>query len=641
MLSSHDYMTFQTPYGTLCLTKLPMGWTNAVPIFHDNVTHILQPEVPKYTIPYIDDVPVHSPASTYQNDDGVFETILENSGICRFIWEHFQNVNWIVQHMKYSGGMFSSKKSLVCAHKITVVGHVCTPKGRVPDPIKVDKIVNWGPCADLSKVHAFLRMVGVVHVFIKNFACLARLLTALTCKVTPFIFGLEQISAQDVLKAALLTSPALCSINYASNSPVVLEVNTLSIVIRYLLCQCDMDNPCICHYACFSSIMLNDCESHFSQLKLELYSLFHALRLLKMYLIGIWNLIVEVDVRYIKGILSNPDIAPSASINHWIVSILLFHFTLIHIPGMWHRPNGLSQCPQQPGDEDEDLEYNPEFDDWVDKVYGFMHFLNPTCLQIATSDKNMTFASEAIDDLNVTNNPVSMDPFTYDHIPRSEKLCKADDCLDCVCKWFASLRRPDDISDKVHAAFLWYCAHFFMKDDCLWKKDLQGHHKLVIEPNKCPTILISTHDEARHHGDFVTHTQVIDHFWWPDLTANVTWFVKTCHLCQLCQTHNILIPLVIATPMPLFAKMYMDTMHLPKSSSFKYLVQGHCSLTHYPEYHVLCTKTVKTISNWIFEYILCWWGALCEIVRQQPHLRKSHWLFGQVLLHLPHSNLGV
>ena len=91
MLSSHDYMTFQTPYGTLCLTKLPMGWTNAVPIFHDNVTHILQPEVPKYTIPY--DVPVHSPASTYQNDDGVFETILENSGICRFIWEHFQNVN--------------------------------------------------------------------------------------------------------------------------------------------------------------------------------------------------------------------------------------------------------------------------------------------------------------------------------------------------------------------------------------------------------------------------------------------------------------------------------------------------------------------------------------------------------------------
>ena len=56
--TSRDYTTFQMPYGTLRLTKLPMGWTNAVPIFHDNVMHILQLEVPQYMIPYIDDVPI-------------------------------------------------------------------------------------------------------------------------------------------------------------------------------------------------------------------------------------------------------------------------------------------------------------------------------------------------------------------------------------------------------------------------------------------------------------------------------------------------------------------------------------------------------------------------------------------------------
>ena len=59
--TSHDYTTFQTPYGALRLTKLPMGWTNAVPIFHDDVTHILQLEVPQYTIPYINDVPIRGP----------------------------------------------------------------------------------------------------------------------------------------------------------------------------------------------------------------------------------------------------------------------------------------------------------------------------------------------------------------------------------------------------------------------------------------------------------------------------------------------------------------------------------------------------------------------------------------------------
>ena len=291
--------------------------------------------------------------------------------------------------------------------------------------------------------------------------------------------------------------------------------------------------------------------------------------------------------------LLNPDIAPSASVNRWIVSILLFHFTLVHVPGMWHGPDSLSQCPPQLGDDDEDSEYNPEFDDWVDKVYGFMHFLNPTCLQIASSNKNTTFAAEAIDELNITNDSVSTNPFTYEHVLCSEKLCKANNRLHRVCKWFTSLRIPDDISDKVYAAFLRYCAHFFMKDDCLWKKDQQGHHKLVIKPNKRTAILVSTHDEAGHHGDFATRTQIVDRFWWPDLTAEVAWFVKTCHLCQLRQTHNILIPPVVATPVRLFAKMYMDTMHLPKSGGFKYLVQGRCLLMHYPEYRILRTETAN------------------------------------------------
>ena len=94
-----------------------------------------------------------------------------------------------------------------------------------------------------------------------------------------------------------------------------------------------------------------------------------------------------------------------------------------------------------------------------------------------------------------------------------------------------------------------------MKDDHLWKKDPQGHHKLVIELNKHPTILVSAHDEAGHHGDFTTCAQIIDCFWWPDLAADAAWFVKTCHLCQLRQTHNILIPLLVATPAPLFARI--------------------------------------------------------------------------------------
>ena len=60
--SSRDLTTFQTPFGALRLVTLPMG---SVPIFHDDVTYILQPEIPEVMIPYIDDVPVKGPKSRY------------------------------------------------------------------------------------------------------------------------------------------------------------------------------------------------------------------------------------------------------------------------------------------------------------------------------------------------------------------------------------------------------------------------------------------------------------------------------------------------------------------------------------------------------------------------------------------------
>ena len=95
---------------------------------------------------------------------------------------------------------------------------------------------------------------------------------------------------------------------------------------------------------------------------------------------------------------------------------------------------------------------------------------------------------------------------------------------------------------------------------------------------------------------------------------DIAWFVRTCHICQTRQTRNIAIPPVVTTPAPLFAKMYMDTMHLPRSGGFNYIVQGCCSLTHYPEFCMLRKETAQALGDWIFQDILCRWGVLVEIV---------------------------
>ena len=137
----------------------------------------------------------------------------------------------------------------------------------------------------------------------------------MTRKGAEWEFGEKQLAVMEDLKEALVTSLALRPIDYHSEVPVILGVDTSYIVIGSILSQCNLYNPKLRYVAQFGSITLNEHEARFLQPKLELYDLYQALRSWKLYLIRVRNLIVEVNAKYIKGMLANPDIAPSASIN--------------------------------------------------------------------------------------------------------------------------------------------------------------------------------------------------------------------------------------------------------------------------------------------------------------------------------------
>ncbi|KZT18094.1 hypothetical protein NEOLEDRAFT_1184578 [Neolentinus lepideus HHB14362 ss-1] len=99
--------------------------------------------------------------------------------------------------------------------------------------------------------------------------------------------------------------------------------------------------------------------------------------------------------------LQNPDIVPSASINRWIVSILTFHFKLVHVPGVKHGPDGLSRRPPQPDDppQDEDA----EFDDWIDRLHSFVHFINPVAYLESPSNLAV-FAQDLVEEADEQSN---------------------------------------------------------------------------------------------------------------------------------------------------------------------------------------------------------------------------------------------
>jgi hypothetical protein len=98
------------------------------------------------------------------------------------------------------------------------------------------------------------------------------------------------------------------------------------------------------------------------------------------------------------------------------------------------------------------------------------------------------------------------------------------------------------------------------------------------------------------------------------MVSNVHWYTKTCHMCQLHQTHQVLILSVVVTPTPIFAKAYINTMHMPPSGAYKYIVQAHCSLSFYPKFRMLRAATARTLGDWIYDDILCQCGSLHKIV---------------------------
>ena len=90
---SRDMTAFWSPLGLLRLTALPMGYTNSPAEFQKCMTFILQDEIPHTANIFIDDLPIKGPKTQYLNNEGVPETLKENPGIRKFIWEHVLDVH--------------------------------------------------------------------------------------------------------------------------------------------------------------------------------------------------------------------------------------------------------------------------------------------------------------------------------------------------------------------------------------------------------------------------------------------------------------------------------------------------------------------------------------------------------------------
>ncbi|KAL0455222.1 UNVERIFIED_CONTAM: Retrovirus-related Pol polyprotein from transposon [Sesamum latifolium] len=87
-------------------------------------------------------------------------------------------------------------------------GHVVSKEGVQPDPAKVRAILEWPP-KNVSEVRSFLGLAGYYRRFVKDFSVVAKPLTNLLKKNTPFNWNDRCAQSFEELKRRLTSAPIL------------------------------------------------------------------------------------------------------------------------------------------------------------------------------------------------------------------------------------------------------------------------------------------------------------------------------------------------------------------------------------------------------------------------------------------------
>jgi len=137
--------------------------------------------------------------------------------------------------MKYTGGMFSGPKTMICSDKITIVGFECSYEGKQPISDTIGKILYWGACEDTTDIRAFLGTVIQCRNHIPNFVTVAASLYKIVKKNMVFEWGPIQQKAQHDLKELIQECFHTRNSKFPSNQPLVLAVDISWRAIGYYI----------------------------------------------------------------------------------------------------------------------------------------------------------------------------------------------------------------------------------------------------------------------------------------------------------------------------------------------------------------------------------------------------------------------
>ncbi|GJY69890.1 reverse transcriptase domain-containing protein [Tanacetum coccineum] len=294
--NDQEKTTFTCPYGTFAYRRMPFGLCNAPGTFQRCMMAIFHDMIEKTMEVFMDDFSVFG--SSFSTCLTHLEKMLKRCEDTNLA------LNWEKSH-------FMVKEGIVLGHKIS-------KSGIEVDRAKIDIIAKLPHPTTVKGVRSFLGHAGFYRRFIQNFSKIARPMTHLLEKETPFYFSKECIEAFNTLKKNLTEAPILIAPDW--NEPFELMCDASDFALGAVLGQRHEKHFRPIHYA---SKTMNEAESRYTTTEKEMLAVVYAFEKFRSYLV-MNKCTVYTDHSALKYLFAKKD--SKARLLRWVLLLQEFDF---------------------------------------------------------------------------------------------------------------------------------------------------------------------------------------------------------------------------------------------------------------------------------------------------------------------------
>ncbi|GJT52249.1 reverse transcriptase domain-containing protein [Tanacetum coccineum] len=231
------------------------------------------------------------------------------------------NLDKMLQRCKDAHLVLNWEKCHFMVKEGIVLGHKVSGAGLEVDKAKIDVISKLPPPTNIKGVRSFLGHAGFYRRFIKDFSKIARPITKLLEKDTPFEFNDECQKAFELLKEKLTCAPVIISLNW--NLLFELMCDASDFEVGAVLGQKDGKSF---HPIYFESKTLNPAQQKYTVTEKELMAVVFAFDKFRSYLI-LSKTIIHTNHSALKHLFKKQDAKPR--LIRWILLLQEFDIEIL------------------------------------------------------------------------------------------------------------------------------------------------------------------------------------------------------------------------------------------------------------------------------------------------------------------------